>query len=467
MANSMIADLLKSPADVRREQLEKLRTAGASTAQAMLTGGGGGSPISGAIRSLAAATQATMPETMAQVGRSGLLSLSGLAQAAGSPEVQESLRLASMSPKEQMAEANKKIMQGVDFTSTGSLKKAIERFSKIGNLKAAEALSSRLMELEDRALKTSVTQQQKQLVANQLDEYKRKATDRVQQRKAITEMLPNIDKAYMPESMKSLIGTLEPGAAIKFVQDAVKAQRDAEKLEKFNQTESRLLGNLQPPEEGGAVSIEQINKAYTAAIKLAKASNLDERAKTLETERKARVDERMKVRDIEEKLRGDFRDDKTSATQREMINKAREGIRFLQTGTGAADIAGIISFMKTLDPGSVVREGEFDTAAGLGSVLSSFKAAFAGWTKGDRLTNVQRNQLIQAMSVASEVAANSYNKHRQTELAAYNGRNYDGAYIVGEALTPIAAETVTDEKPLDEEGIKEIGILFQQPPNSL
>jgi hypothetical protein len=65
--------------------------------------------------------------------------------------------------------------------------------------------------------------------------------------------------------------------------------------------------------------------------------------------------------------------------------------------TGQGDVAGIFAFMKVLDPGSVVREGEYATAANAGSNVPNMVLQFYNKAiNGERLTNEQRSKMYKA-----------------------------------------------------------------------
>jgi len=70
----------------------------------------------------------------------------------------------------------------------------------------------------------------------------------------------------------------------------------------------------------------------------------------------------------------------------------------------AGDLALIFAYMKMLDPGSVVREGEFATAANTGSVPERVRAQYNKAINGERLTATQRTDFLnQAKSRARAV----------------------------------------------------------------
>jgi hypothetical protein len=60
----------------------------------------------------------------------------------------------------------------------------------------------------------------------------------------------------------------------------------------------------------------------------------------------------------------------------------------------AGDLSLIFAYMKMLDPGSVVREGEFATAANTGSVPERVRAQYNKVLSGERLTEAQRADFL-------------------------------------------------------------------------
>ena len=87
---------------------------------------------------------------------------------------------------------------------------------------------------------------------------------------------------------------------------------------------------------------------------------------------------------------------------------ARAGFERVESGFSASnavgDLAGIFGFMKVLDPGSTVREGEFSNAENAGGVPDRIRAAYNRLLTGERLTPEQRVQFrTQARSQFSNV----------------------------------------------------------------
>lgn len=90
----------------------------------------------------------------------------------------------------------------------------------------------------------------------------------------------------------------------------------------------------------------------------------------------------------EARLRGEY----TKRT--EDLSSAERNFNIIETSandqSGAGDIALVTSFMKMLDPGSVVRETEFATAANAGGTLSQLKSTLTKVKNGQFLTPQQR-----------------------------------------------------------------------------
>lgn len=91
----------------------------------------------------------------------------------------------------------------------------------------------------------------------------------------------------------------------------------------------------------------------------------------------------------EGKLRGEF----TKLAGEFLDVQAAFGRINAAQNTSQGDISLLISFMKMLDPGSVVRESEFATAETAASVPERLKGAYMQIISGERLTQSQRNGL--------------------------------------------------------------------------
>lgn len=85
-----------------------------------------------------------------------------------------------------------------------------------------------------------------------------------------------------------------------------------------------------------------------------------------------------------------------------------------QDNTGASDIAMVYSFMKMLDPTSVVREGEFATAQNAGGVPSQIVAAYNRALSGERLAPEVRAQFMQQATRQYQQQLATYEQVRKT-----------------------------------------------------
>lgn len=113
-------------------------------------------------------------------------------------------------------------------------------------------------------------------------------------------------------------------------------------------------------------------------------------SKVLFPERLSLKDKRDLERDMASSWRTQSQDITESLSQYRKLESA------YQQKTGAGDVALVFSFMKVLDPRSVVREGEFATAEQVGGVASQYLNLYNRVISGERLTDLARNQILNA-----------------------------------------------------------------------
>ena len=96
-----------------------------------------------------------------------------------------------------------------------------------------------------------------------------------------------------------------------------------------------------------------------------------------------------------------------------------------EMGTPAGDMALIFNYMKVLDPGSTVREGEFATAQGLGGIATKLQALYNQAKDGKLLTDTQRKDMLSAATgmytAAQDQQGGIY--HRYLNIAQNRGLN--------------------------------------------
>lgn len=139
--------------------------------------------------------------------------------------------------------------------------------------------------------------------------------------------------------------------------------------------------------------------------------------------------------DFEQKLRKEY-NDQTGDFQ--TVRSSYQ--RILQSeNTPAGDIALIFNYMKMLDPGSVVREGEFATAANAGGIPTKIQNMYNKAMSGERLTPEQRVMFSnQAKSLYSGAQTREKEVRKGIDRVVKNyGLNESNIfYEEGEATTP-------------------------------
>ena len=112
-------------------------------------------------------------------------------------------------------------------------------------------------------------------------------------------------------------------------------------------------------------------------------------------------------------LRGEFR---TATDQFSKIDEAFGRLQGSLTGTGAGDLSLIFQYMKILDPGSTVREGEFATAQNSGGVDDKVRGLYNQIVDGARLAGSQRIDFYERSKDLYNAAKEGYDLN----VATYN-----------------------------------------------
>jgi hypothetical protein len=154
---------------------------------------------------------------------------------------------------------------------------------------------------------------------------------------------------------------------------------------------------------------------------------------------------------------------------------AKEGyLKFLSAiddKTGIGDMAAIIQFVKTLDPGSVVREGEFAIAAGSFGLFNQLLAKADSITTGAKLTDAAREEmrslateLIQSYDPIIEARYNKYTK----KLSDIGFDDVGVDHFLGDRFQPIGAmqqapsAAMSEDERIQNEKLNEINLLMNQ-----
>jgi len=84
----------------------------------------------------------------------------------------------------------------------------------------------------------------------------------------------------------------------------------------------------------------------------------------------------------------------------------------LEDPSAAGDLALIFNYMKMLDPGSTVREGEFATAQNAGGVAPRIRARWNSIVSGEKLSTVQRDDFADRSKRLYSEASRNYQKRK-------------------------------------------------------
>lgn len=99
-------------------------------------------------------------------------------------------------------------------------------------------------------------------------------------------------------------------------------------------------------------------------------------------------------RQYEQALRKEYNGLQTTKDTNAIVVAYNKIQRAGEEPSAAGDIALIINYMKMLDPGSVVREGEFATAQNAGGVPDRIRAQYNKLVEGERLSVKQRDDFM-------------------------------------------------------------------------
>ena len=150
MADGLLSQLLKTPQQIRQEQLDRIR-------QESLLGVKAQQPISGAMSALPSIYQNVTNQALARQGtdiaqafRGATQGIGGMLGAVGAPELGRSVSQLSVSPEERQAAQAQQALQGLDQNNADSLEAAAQRLQQLGLTGAAQQLSTRAIQLRDR-----------------------------------------------------------------------------------------------------------------------------------------------------------------------------------------------------------------------------------------------------------------------------------------------------------------------------
>lgn len=169
---------------------------------------------------------------------------------------------------------------------------------------------------------------------------------------------------------------------------------------------------------------------------------------SLRGEARAVEEDRLKRIDT---YRTEFLNSPTVKEFRDVEGSTRQ-ILALAKGEGSAmgDLGLVFSYMKALDPGSVVREGEFATAQNAAGVPGRIRNAYNQMLRGERLNPEQRKDMADTAMTIFNTRVNSFNDFASTYRGLIEGMDADPDEHGVRLVEPISALEPTGEGADDE-----------------
>jgi hypothetical protein len=193
------------------------------------------------------------------------------------------------------------------------------------------------------------------------------------------------------------------------------------------------------------LTAEQTTTAAQAAAAAAETARHNRRVEELTSQGQTQT-QANQIASNEGKLRDDFNQaTKTYPAVREgygRVQAARSG-----KSTGASDIALLYGFMKVMDPGSTVREGEFATAGNAGGVLENIRNMYNRAVSGERLTDKVRGEIGDQVEGLYSRATADYEKTRQQFVDIANRNKVDPRNVVIDYTSTATPGAAKPQKP--------------------
>ena len=128
--------------------------------------------------------------------------------------------------------------------------------------------------------------------------------------------------------------------------------------------------------------------------------------------------------------------------------------------SGAGDMAMVFSFMKMLDPGSVVREGEFKTAAGMNPQYLFLARKWNKMAKGTMFTTSDRLSFVDAVNKVLKAKVQDANRVYKMYSKDLERQGYPSSFILGKpistAATPSMKVNMLIKDIMDKKGVDRV-----------
>ena len=179
-----------------------------------------------------------------------------------------------------------------------------------------------------------------------------------------------------------------------------------------------------------------------AAQAMAHAKKLNVETQQLVAEAASGGDPKVRF-EAEQKLRKEYYD------QTKPFSEVTEAYRRIKSveNNGAGDIALIYSYMKMLDPGSVVREGEFATAQNSAGIPAAIQNVYNKALNGERLTEGQRKTFLSQAGKLAESASKREAEVRGGLSTVVKAYNLSADNVFGTGIVKDPADAWAANKP--------------------
>jgi hypothetical protein len=178
-----------------------------------------------------------------------------------------------------------------------------------------------------------------------------------------------------------------------------KQQKDLEEVKEYERRKRVRSDELESFKKGIELpeGLSTGGKILFTANKLSEAGYLDEALPYYELSKKYETSLTSKDKfEFEKNLRSEY--DKKSKDIVSALDQARTAKKALEQGTGIGDIQAVFSFMKAVDPGSRVTEGEIELTAAAGGKLRTLAAFANKAATGKVFDSATRQEMWQLMS---------------------------------------------------------------------
>ena len=159
-AQSMILDMLKTPQQVREQQLAKIREQSASQAQLLAQPVRGTTALPGLLSRFAAGEALEQRADLNKAARRASGAVGSALSMAGYDEAAKAATQAMVTPEERLAQNRQEVLKGIDQSNPQQLALAAKKLQSMGDGQGSMALINRAQTLEKNAAQTALTREQ-------------------------------------------------------------------------------------------------------------------------------------------------------------------------------------------------------------------------------------------------------------------------------------------------------------------